>query len=175
MPDLSWIVIAVNRHGQGTVMDASPGFYQVDLLGVNGDDCDDSGIYMPRAPFDIPHAPGLYRLTDIKISPGGLSGPPDSQEWEGGEISGTWTRIGQWNRHPDDALEFHARVLCDMLGRDNSTDILEMRDVLRTALHESPEAAMVHARALVERLRHATLPPLLNRAWTAVEMSLPHD
>ena len=159
-PDLSWIIVAINRNDQGVVLDASQGFYDVDLLGVNGDDADDCGIYMPRPPLSIPYPPGVYRITKIKISPGGWSGAPDSQEFDGAEISGAWEQITTWECDPERDLFSRAHLLHDMIGGIMLTPEHEkLREGLLTSIYESVEATITTTQQIVDLLSGWDLKP----------------
>lgn len=58
--NLEWILVAVDRHGDGLIIDASPDFYKVDLI-TELFACD-NGLTQPKG-----LAVGLYRVTNVRV------------------------------------------------------------------------------------------------------------
>lgn len=73
---LDWILIAVDRRGEGLILDASPDFYSVDLI-TELYACD-NGITVPKG-----INPGLYLMQDIIV----IGGEDDC------DIKGSWTTL----------------------------------------------------------------------------------
>lgn len=86
--DLSWVYVAIDRYRVGSILDAAPGFFDTDLFPST--DADECGVFIPA---ELRARPGLYKITDVRI--GGSSGPDIMGEWDGPEISGTWTPLYQ--------------------------------------------------------------------------------
>ena len=57
---LNWVLIGVDRQGEGLILDASPDFYAADLI-TELFACD-NGIVIPTGT-----KPGLYVLRDIRV------------------------------------------------------------------------------------------------------------
>jgi hypothetical protein len=85
-PDYSFLVIAVDRYGQGWVVDGAEGFYECDFF-ANGAYAEDAGIFVPGG-----LSVGLYRVDKIKFSGGSQD---CAGEWDDLEVSGAWTSLAQ--------------------------------------------------------------------------------
>ena len=86
--DLSWIIVAMDRHGEGWIMDAASGFDACDLL-PNGNMCCDNGVAVPDG-----KPVGLYRLDNVRVGGGELIQSPNGDDYTDLEIwSDDWVRL----------------------------------------------------------------------------------
>src|SRR3954462_15990259 len=81
--DCSWIIVAVDRYGDGWIMDAAQGFYDTDVF--IGSIADDNGIAVPPGT-----GVGIYRMTDVDLD---WREDEDSREVLGPLIDGKWETI----------------------------------------------------------------------------------
>ncbi len=81
-----WLIVYLDEYLEILVLDTS-----AKLSETRYTDGDGFTIYRPP----VMTIPGVYRISNIKISGGGLNGVEDP-EWDNPEVSGDWTLISTW-------------------------------------------------------------------------------
>ena len=76
-PSLQWIILAVDRDNDAFILDADTGFWELELLTEHW--AEDNGITLERS-----LSMGLWRMTNIVITPTSDDDP---------DISGTWEKL----------------------------------------------------------------------------------